>query len=84
MELDVLSAYLSIPPIFRFTKTGNKIVREATNLTYSGLSNYIAILIKKGFLKQDIAGNITTLPILEVADDGQTYLIKLTNYENEV
>jgi hypothetical protein len=49
-EIEVLAAFLTVPPDVRFTSLGRKLVRDALSLSPSSISNYMKALITKKFI----------------------------------
>lgn len=81
-EIEVLASFMSLEgdiAVYRFGKTGRKIIMEQLELSTSGLSNYIISLTNKGFLKEVNADNNTILihPILVPENTEQIYSLKL-------
>jgi hypothetical protein len=80
-EIEVLGIFLTIPKDFRFTQPGKKIVRDKLNISHQGLSNYLIVLMKKGFIVKNKKDEYIMLPFLECASNEQTYNFKIVDYE---
>lgn len=80
-EIEILAIFMTFTGTLeqdKFSTTGKKIVREKLKLSHQSLSNYIASLVKKGFLVES-DNKLELRPILFPHKEEQTYLIKLIN-----
>jgi hypothetical protein len=81
MELKVLAKFMSLEGDIaqhRFGPTGKKVVREHFDLSYGGLSNYLASLLKKQFLERR-GDMIYIWDRLNVEPNMQEYAFRLIN-----
>lgn len=83
-EIEVLALYMYFSKSLEDDKFGTnikKLIRERLNLSHQGLSNYIKLLIVKGFLRINDEKEISILPILHPDVNQQSYMLKLINIE---
>lgn len=86
MEVKVLAHFMALEgdiAQYRFGPSAKKIIMQELDLKPAGLSNHMAQLFDKGFLKKDEETKLISIqPILLPEKDEQFYKFKLVNNDS--
>mgnify|MGYP000860670222 FL=1 len=83
-EINVLSEFMFLNNVDdKFDKVGRKAVMDKLGLSFSGLTNYLSSLRKKGFIIKNAKGSYDIVPILLCDNDKMVYNFKIENYEEQ-
>lgn len=80
-EIEVLGWFMSFTEtkvLKRFDSQYRKIVREALNLSHSGLSGHLDMLKKKSAITEDLVGNLSIKEFLFPQEGIQMYQFKIS------